>query len=155
MHLSYFVTDSTRQLRRVPREALEAYWRKAGALDELGCAVDDELRLITVLSDDEFAPVVCYFARFDLEGGRITDDSRVAAYEAMTSRHRRRYDHPAAQAQFTGWPADWQRQLAVALDVPAAALTKLGLGGPLLMSDLWGIPLEKVLEYFEEAYQKE
>jgi hypothetical protein len=69
----------------------------------------------------------------------------------MSTRKRRRYDTPEAQQQFHGWPADWQRQLAVAVDVPAAELKKIGLGGPLLMSDLWGIPLDEVVHYFEEA----
>ena len=30
-------------------------------------------------------------------------------------------------------------------------LTRIALGGPLLMSDLWGVPVEKVVEYFEAA----
>jgi hypothetical protein len=41
--------------------------------------------------------------------------------------------------------------LAVALDVPALQLRRIGIGGPLLMSELWGVPVETVITYFEEA----
>ena len=154
MQLSYFIVDAHHQLQRVPRQTVESLWQSACTVDEFGFAVGDELRLVSVLCDENLLPAVCYFVRLGLQDGRITNDSRIEAYEAMTARHRRRYDHPAARRQFVGWPADWQRQLAVALDVPARQLTRLGLGGPLLMSDLWGIPLEKVLAYFEEAYNE-
>jgi hypothetical protein len=151
MQLCYFVLDCRGTLHRVPRQAVEGLWRSEHAAGVLDVPLAEELRLITVLVDENLLPVVCYFVRFRLKGGLITAESRHEAYDAMTARHQRRYDHPAAQRQFKGWPADWQRQLAVALDVPAALLKKLGLGGPLLMSDLWGIPIDRVVQYFEEA----
>jgi hypothetical protein len=151
MQLCYFIIDRTGTLHRAERGAVESLWKNEQAAGALDLPLGDELRLITVLVDDDLLPVVCYFARFRLAGGRITAESRHEAYDAMTARHQRRYDHPAAQRQFRGWPANWQQQLAVALDVPAAFLRKLGLGGPLLMSDLWGIPIDRVVQYFEEA----
>ncbi|HUG93470.1 MAG TPA: hypothetical protein VML55_21705 [Planctomycetaceae bacterium] len=151
MQLCYFVIDQHRTLHRVSREAVEGLWRNEHAAGVLDLPLGGELRLVTVLVDENLLPVVCYFARFRLRGGLITAESKHEAYDAMTARHQRRYDHPAAQRQFAGWPGDWQRQLAVALDVPAAQLRKLGLGGPLLMSDLWGIPIDRVVQYFEEA----
>ncbi|GAF81962.1 unnamed protein product [marine sediment metagenome] len=96
-------------------------------------------------------PVICFFAQLGLAEGAITESSKIEALKAMSERSEDRYEHPAAQRQLAGWPADWQRQLAVALDVPAAELKKIGLGGPLLMSELWGIPLETIIEYFDEA----
>jgi hypothetical protein len=154
MQVRYFVVDAGRQLRRASRDEIERLWDGSATAAELSCAVADEFRLITVLCDDELEPVICYFLRLELENGRISDSSKIEAFEAVATRKRRRYDSPAARRQFTGWPEDWQTQLAVALDVPAAKLQKLGLGGPLLLSELWGIPLEKVLRYFEEAHEE-
>lgn len=154
MQLSYFVFDHEQQLRRVTREAMERFWDRRCGPEELGCDLEDELRLISVLSDRHLQPVVCYFVRLKVRNGRITSESKVEAFEAMSQQQRRRYDHPSARRQFAGWPPDWQRQLAVALDVPARQINKLGLGGPLLMSELWGVPLEKVIAYFEEACEE-
>ena len=154
MQLWYFVFDRDQQLRRVSREAMEALWERRCTAGDLGCEVEGELRLISVLVDHDLMPIVCYFVRLALDQGRITSESKIEAFEAMSNQQRRRYDHPSAHRQFAGWPPDWQRQLAVALDVPAKQLNKLGLGGPLLMSELWGVPLEKVIAYFEEAYEE-
>lgn len=154
MQLAYFVFDSNQQLQRISREAMEQLWEGRRSAEELGCELDDELRLISALLDHRLLPVVCYFVRLQVQDGRITRDSKIEAFEAMSNQQRRRYDHPSAHRQFAGWPPDWQRQLAVALDVPASQLNKLGLGGPLLMSELWGVPLEKVIAYFEEAYEE-
>lgn len=154
MRLSYFVVDRSGQLRRGSRQLVEALWHGDCTVAEMGVPINQTLRLITVLSDDDLLPIVVYFIRLDIEDGAITEDSRVDAFEAMTTRNRRRYDHSAAQRQFLGWPANWQTQLAVALDVPANDLNKLGVGGPLLLADLWGVPLEKVLSYFEDAADK-
>lgn len=151
MELLYFVVDRDDQLRRATREAVEGLWQGRRPARDLDCDVGADLRLITALCDEDLLPVVIYFVRLELDAGAITDRSKLDAYEAMTTQKRRRYDSPAAQRQFIGWPADWPTQLAVALDVPAGELKKIGLGGPLVMSDLWGIPVEKVLAYFEEA----
>ena len=151
MKLSYCVVDRAGQLRRGSRRLVEALWHGDCTAAELGIPIGETLRLITVLSDPDLLPIVVYFIRLDIEDGAITEDSRVNAFEAMTSHRRRRYDHSAAQRQFIGWPSDWQTQLAIALDVPANILNKLGVGGPLLLADLWGVPLEKVLSYFEDA----
>ena len=151
MELKYFVVDCDEQVRRVQGDAVEALWRGDRSAGDLDCHFDETFRLITVLSDEDLHPVICYFARLELKDGVITNASKIAVFEAMSTRTRRRYDSPEAKQQFHGWPSDWQRQLAVALDVPAAAFKKIGLGGPLLMSDLWGIPLDEVVHYFEEA----
>jgi len=41
----------------------------------------------------------------------------------------------------------------VALDVPVVELRRIGIGGPLLMADLWGFSIERILQYFEDGYQ--
>ncbi len=151
MHLSYYVVDENKQFCRASRDVIERLWERGATVDELDCILADELRLVTVVSDDELQPVLCYFVRLDLREGAITARAKIDAFEAMTQRSRSQYDHPKAQHQLKGWPPDWQKQLAVALDVPASELRKIGVGGPLLMSKLWGIPLEQVIEYFEEV----
>lgn len=151
MRLYYFIVDDDGQLRRTGRRLVEALWQGQCLVSELNLQLSETLRLVTVLCDDDFTPMVTYFVRLDLADGQITDESRIAAFEAMTIRGRHRDDHASAQKQFAGWPSDWQRQLAIALDVTPDCINKLGVGGPLLLSDLWGVPLAKVLAYFEEA----
>jgi hypothetical protein len=148
MQRIYFVADRQDQLRRVPTEAVEALWEGREGIDALGCKPGPTLRLISVIVDEDLNPFVIFFMRLELDNGEITPESRLEAYDAVTSRGPK-LQSPAAQKQFLGWPADWPRQLAVALDTPVAALNRIALGGPLLMSDLWGVPVEKVVEYFE------
>ena len=151
MHLRYFVTDVEGQLRRVPAAAAEAVWSGQADAADLDVMLGGELRLVTALIDEDLNPVMTFFLKLDVDGGRITEDSRLSALESITAAHGRRLANPDQRRQFQGWPRDWRRQLAVALDVPAARLTKLGLGGPLVMSDLWGVSLETVMNYFEKA----
>ena len=151
MTLRYFVVDVDGELRRVPPAAAEAVWAGHADAGELDAILGSELKLATVLVDDDLNPVMTFFLRVDLDRGRITEESRIAALEAITAGHGRRLSDPAQKRQFQGWPPDWRRQLAVALDTPAAHLTKLGLGGPLVLSEMWGVPLETVMDYFENA----
>jgi hypothetical protein len=154
MQLRFFIVDQAGQIRKVSRDSVESLWSGQRTAAELECSVDDQLRLMSVLCDEDLLPVICYFARLQLTAGVIAEESRIEAFEAISMQRRRRYDHPLAQRQLAGWPKDWQHQLAVALDVPVAMLNKIGVGGPLLMSELWGVPLDKVLEYFEEAAEE-
>lgn len=151
MQVRYFVVDAEGRLFQARKKLVEEVWRGRRTADELGCLVHDELRLITVVCDEKLLPRMTFFLRVELRHGRPTDRSRIEAYEAMTHSSGRRYDHPAARKQFEGWPPDWRSQLGVALDVPICQLQRVGLGGPLPMSDVWGISLDKVLDYFELA----
>lgn len=151
MQLHYFIVDQREQLHKVPRDDVERLWRNEISAERLTIRLGDELRLVSVLCDEDLLPKISFFSRLRLRRGKITDESRIEAYEAMSTADRRRYDRPSAQRQFAGWPSDWQTQLAVALDVPVQQLRRIGLGGPLLMSDLWGISVEQILEYFEAA----
>jgi len=154
MHLVYFVVDVEGQLRRVPTEAAEAVWEGRAGTDIFSVALGEELRMVSALIDGDLDPVVCFFMKLDVHGEEITDESRLDAYEAVTAKHAQHENHPAAQRQLEGWPSDWQTQLAVALDVPVAGLKRIAIGGPLLMSDLWGVPVSRVVEYFEEAIEE-
>ena len=151
MTLRYFVVDVDGQLRRVPTAAAEAVWTGEADAGDLDVMLGSELKLLSALIDENLDPVMVFFLRVDLDRGAITEESRLAALEAITAGHGRRLSDPRQRRQFEGWPTDWRRQLAVALDTPAADLTKLGLGGPLVISDLWGVTLDTVLAYFENS----
>ena len=151
MTLRYFVVDVDGQLRRVPAAAAEAVWAGHADAGELDAMLGSELKLVTTLIDDGLNPVMTFFLRVELDRGRITEESRIAALEAITAGHGRRLSDPAQRRQFEGWPDDWRRQLAVALDTPAAHFTKLGLGGPLVLSEMWGVPMGTVMGYFERS----
>ncbi|NNJ24049.1 hypothetical protein [Alienimonas chondri] len=151
MNLRYFVVDVEGQLRRVPTTAAEAVWGGEADADDLDVVLGSELKLVTAVIDENLDPVMIFFLRVELDRGAITEESRLAAVEAITAGHGRRLSDPRQRRQFEGWPDDWRRQLAVALDAPAASFTKLGLGGPLALSDLWGVSLDTVMAYFEKA----
>jgi len=155
MNLVYFVIDEENQLRRVETEAVEGVWEGRMGTSALGYELPDELRLVSILIDDDLNPIVCFFLRLDLDGEEITDETRLDAYEAVTARHQQQLSHPAAQRQLQGWPTNWPQQLAVALDVPVMEINRIAIGGPLLMSDLWGVPVAKVVEYFEDVIDEE
>ncbi len=153
MFLRYLVVDSMGQFRLVDSLAVEDVWAGRRGVDVLGHAVGNEFRLVTVLCNDEdLMPRKCFFLRTKLEDGRITDTSRFDAYDSMTEHSRGTYDILADDHQLDGWPDDWHQQLAVALDVPVVELRRVGIGGPLLMADMWGFSVERILQYFEEAY---
>ena len=151
MTLRYFVVDVDGQLRRVPGEAAEAVWAGRADAGDLDAMLGSELKLVSVLVDENLNPLMTSFLRVELDRGRITEESRIAALEAITAGHGRRLSDPAQRRQFEGWPTDWRRQLAVALDTPAAHFTKLQLGGPLVLSEMWGVSLETVMGYFERS----
>ena len=151
MQIRYFVADVEDRLHRVPGRAAEGLWLGRVTADELEFALGGELRVVTVLVDDDLEPVMTFFLRLDLDRSEVTDESRLDALDAATAEHGERFSHPAQQRQLDGWPTDWRRQLAVALDVPPHRLGRTGTGGPLVMCDLWGVPLDEVLEYFEAA----
>jgi hypothetical protein len=141
------------QFRFVDSLAIEDVWAGRRDVHALGHPIGDELRLVTVLcDDDDLTPRKCFFLRTKVEDGRITDTSRFDAYDSMTEHSRGTYDILAEDHQLDGWPDNWHQQLAVALDVPVAKLRRVGIGGPLLMADMWGFSIERILQYFEEAY---
>jgi hypothetical protein len=152
MLLTYFVVDRQHQLRRVKRELIESIWNGETPAADIPYRVGDHFRIVSVLCDEEdLLPQMCFFVRAELKHGKVTDRSRFEAYEAMTVHQDRGDSTAGTNHQLSGWPTDWHIQLAVALDVPAVELRRIGVGGPLLMADLWGFSIERILEYFDEA----
>ncbi|MBP89080.1 MAG: hypothetical protein CMJ64_20585 [Planctomycetaceae bacterium] len=155
MLLRFFLVDADEQFRLVPRGPVEDVWAGRRTTRIFDWPTDDEFRVVSVLCDEEtLAPKMCFFLRTELKDNEITDESRFQAYEAMTRHNQRRYDTEAANFQLSEWPRDWQSQLAVALDVPVMELKRIGVGGPLLMADLWGFSIDRILDYFEEACEE-
>ena len=105
MQLKYFVVDADERLWQVSRYTVEDLWKNHATSDEFDFNLEEELRLITVLCDERLLPVVTFFVHLQLEQGRITDESRVEAFEAMGNRD----DVTSAKRQFFGWPDDWPR----------------------------------------------
>ena len=156
MLLRYLLVDVDNQFRLVPRSAVEDVWAGRCTVRVFDWAVEDELKIVSILCDEEtLEPKMCFFLRTKLKDDEITDESRFQAYDAMTRHNNRRYDTVSANHQMAKWPHDWQLQLAVALDVPAMELKRVGVGGPLLMADLWGFTIDRILDYFEAACEDE
>ena len=150
MRLRYFVADGDR-LRRTPQAVVEDLWTARRKATELKFPPGDELLIFTVLCDNDLHPKICYFLRLELTDGTITEASRRCALRAVQEGNLRNLDHPSVLYQLSGWPSDWQQQLAVALDVPARELNKIGIGGPLPISSILGLSLKESLRHFERA----
>jgi hypothetical protein len=133
MKLRYFVVDAAGQLRKAPQAAVRGLWEGGLGADALGCPAGNELRLVSVLCDRHLLPKKVYLLRLPLTGGRFTEESRLTLH--LFTRPDCVTPNELVQHHSEGWPADFFRQLAVALDVPAAGLNvPLGIGGPLFLA---------------------
>jgi hypothetical protein len=131
MKLRYFVVDAAMQLRKASQASVRGLWQGRRGAEALGCPSGKELRLVSVVCGDGLLPERVYLLRVPLTGGFFTDaDSLVlqalASPDCVTPAE-------AIRHHTGGWPPDFFRQLAVALDVPVASLdVPFGVGGPLL-----------------------
>jgi hypothetical protein len=148
MKLRYFVVDGHGQLRKTSQAAVRGLWEGGRGAESLGCPAGSELRLVSVLCDDDLLPRSLYVLRLPLDGGRFTAESRMTLQlfslpDCVTPDELVRH-HTA------GWPGDFFRQLAVALDVPAAALSvPLGVGGPLFLAAALRVSPRQALRYLQ------
>ena len=133
MKIRYFVLDGRGQLRKASQAAVSGLWEGRRGADALGQPGARELRLVSVLCDDDLLPDRVYLLRLTLTEGRFTDEDRLvlqafASPDCVTPAE-------AARHHTGGWPADFFRQLAVALDVPVARLhVPFCVGGPLVLA---------------------
>lgn len=151
MRLRYFVVDRAGQLRKVSQAALEGLWSRNRSSNDLGCTLGKDMRIVTVLCDEALLPKACYLLRVTLDGGAVCEQSRLQACEAVLENLADEPQHPEAVYQLAGWPYDWRRQLAIAMDVPIADLPPIGIGGPLLISSLLNLSVRSSLRYFEQV----
>ena len=133
MKMRYLLVDGDNQLKLVHNEHVEAIWRGRVHVAEFGCTDWTELRLISVMCDDQLLPARIFLLRMALTDGyfkrrnyralrSFAMPSRVTALEMF-------------QHHSEGWPSDFFTQLAVALDVPRSMLdVPFGIGGPLLVA---------------------
>ena len=77
MKLRYFVVDARGQLRKTPQAAVRALWDGGLEASALGCAVGSELRVVSVLCDDDLMPQKMYLLRLPLTNGAFTYESRL------------------------------------------------------------------------------
>jgi hypothetical protein len=133
MRLRYFVVDARGQLQKASQASVRNLWEGKVGADALGCPAGGELRLVSVVCDDDLLPQRMYLLRLPLSGGLFTPESRLTLY--AFSRPDCVTPGELKQHHTEGWPTDFFQQLAVALDVPAAGLdVPLGIGGPLFLA---------------------
>jgi len=146
MKLRYLVADEKGRLRLVSQSAIAALWDGARRADKLQCPNGNELRLISVVCDNNLTPLRVYVLRLPLEDGWFTLPSLLTL--AAFSRRDCVTASELLQHHTAGWPADFYRQLAVALDVPLRDLAvPLGVGGPLLVAAARRVRPEQALRY--------
>lgn len=146
MRLRYFIVDRAGQLRKTSAVLVEDLWHGRIQAEALGCTTQNELRLVSVLCDNHLLPRRVYLLRVPLSEGRFT----AAGYLAL-----RAFADPdcvtpqeAIEHHTDGWPTDFVRQLAVALDVPVGHLdVPFSIGGPLLLAAALRVPPEQTLRY--------
>jgi hypothetical protein len=126
MKLRHFVVDQMGQLLKASQAGIKGLIQGRRSAGTLGYQAGHELRLVSIVCDAELLPMKIYIFRLPLTDGWFTEENALrlmphcATMDGMVQHHTE------------GWPTDFFRQLAVALDVPLAGLqVPLGLGGPL------------------------
>ena len=154
LRLNYFAVDRRDRIWRISAKSFEDIWRDSADTADLqsdGEAVelDSRLRVLTVLSDANWCPLVTFLLRGTLRDGRLLTADRYRLYRTLSGHRQTELEGRLIREQLSGWPADWQSQLAVAMDTPVGAFGKVSIGGPLVMADLWDMSVGSVLQHFE------
>ena len=145
MKLRYFVLDATGQLRKARSAAVRALLDGQLGTEHFRAGGGRELGLVTAVCGDDLVPRDIYLLYVPVTKGRHTaaDNLTLRAFadpECVTPAE-------AVAHHAGGWPRDLIRQLAVALDVPAAGLDDvLDVGGPVLVAAVTGLPVRRVLD---------
>jgi hypothetical protein len=146
MKLRYLFVDRFGQLVTVRRSRVEHLWRGELRAQDIGSVGRNELRLVSVLCDDRLMPRKIFLLRLPLTDGQFTREN----YLTLQIFSRRDYVTPreVISHHTDGWPNDFFRQLAVALDVPRKNLNvPLGIGGPLFMAAALKLSPRQALRY--------
>jgi hypothetical protein len=146
MKLRYFVVDARGQLRKVSNAAVKDLWQGRLTAAGLGCISRSELRLVSVVCDARLLPKKVYVLRLPLTNGAFTVESRLTLH--LFSRPDCVTPAELAQHHTAGWPHDFFRQLAVALDVARTCLeVPLGVGGPLFLAAALRVTPREAVRY--------
>jgi len=146
MKLRYFVVDASGQLQKASQAGVEDLWQGRRRGEALGCRTVNELRLVSVVCNEDLLPTKIYILRLPLTDGRFTEENRLtlqlyAMPDCVTPGE-------MVQHHTEGWPADFYHQLAVALDVPVMDLrVPLGVGGPLFTAAAMHVTPQQALRY--------
>lgn len=150
MKLRYLVVDRAGTLHRISRSQIHALWRGELTVEQLnlGQFLPNELRLVSVLLDDQLLPKKIFLLRLPLCKGQFTKANYLTLRiftmpDCVTPRE-------VVQHHTDGWPSDFFIQLAVALDVPRKFLElPLGIGGPLLMAAAMRVTPKQAIRYLK------
>jgi len=146
MKLRYLYVDRQGQLTVIRRAQVEALWQGHIGTDALSGPDLHELRLVSVLCNARLVPQKIFLLRLPLTDGHFTRENyRTLRSFSMPSRVTA---HEMFVHHSEGWPSDFFRQMAVALDVPKAFFdVPLGIGGPLLMAAAMRVPPREAVRY--------
>lgn len=150
MRLRFFVIDQHDRLHKAFRTAVEGMWTGQRSSSQWRFPLHHDLRIVTVVCDNDLTPQTVCFLRLGITEGQVTEAARQLAYQSIASNCKKEYDCPSLSYQLAGWPKDWKTQLAVAMDVPVQHLQRVAIGGPLPVSDLLGVSVNESLRYFEQ-----
>jgi hypothetical protein len=148
MTLRYFIVDPAGRLRKTRRTSIEGLWKGCYRADQLGGAVGNELRLVSVLCDRRLLPRKIFLLRLPLSDGWFTEANLLTL--RIFSRPDCVTPKEVIAHHTAGWPPDFFRQLAVGLDVAVANLSvPLGIGGPLFTAAKLRVTLRQALRYLQ------
>ncbi len=146
MKLRYFVVDAQGQIRKATKAAVKNLWQGRVPAGTLGCSSQKELRLVSVVCDNNLLPKKMYVLRIPLIDGMFTEESRMTLH--LFSRRDCVTLAELTDHHMDGWPSDFFRQIAVALDVPLSVMeVPIGIGGPLFVAAALRVTPGEALRY--------
>jgi len=148
MKLRYLIVDQAGQLLLVKRALVEALWNGDIPAGLLGSESLSELRLVSVITDAKLRPRKIYLLRVPLSHGEFRKENYLTL--KIFSRSDCVTPKEVIHHHTAGWPKDFFRQLAVALDTPRRDLeVPLGIGGPLLMAAAMSVTPKQALRFLK------
>jgi hypothetical protein len=148
MKLRYLVVGEQGRLTLAKRALVEALWEGVAPADLLGSEDRSELRLVSVLCDKHLLPRKIYLLRVPLTDGEFRKENYLTLRvfcrsDCVTPRE-------VVRHHTDGWPRDFFKQLAIALDVTRQQLdVPLGIGGPLLTAAAMSVTPKQALRYLK------
>lgn len=148
MMLRYFILDAQSQLRKVRKQAVKDLWEGNVLADTLGGDAGNELRLVSVVCDNDLLPKKLYVLRVPLMDSAFTEESRITLH--LFSRPDCVSPAECAEHHMEGWPSNFFRQMAIALDVPLGAMqVPVGVGGPLFVAAALRVTPQEAVRYLQ------
>lgn len=148
MKLRYFLIDEQGMLCKVRKASVLQLWEGKCKAGDLGCIDQNELRLVSVVSDSKLIPQKVYLLRLPLTDGQFTEENYLTLQiftmpDCVTPQE-------VARHHGGGWPEDLLRQLAVATDVPLTQMRiPVRIGGPLLLAAALKVTPSEAMRYLK------